>query len=369
MKLVAYIFVVSVGLGQVAHAKLLRNDYLGVRQMGLGGAFIGLADDASALWYNPAGLAQIKKGLHQNMIDLEAGADNGDSFMRVIGALSGNANNLIRMDTPEFYKLGIKPTWLYPHFALSVYDNLWGFSNLNGLSGLDFTADIVFNNDLGAIIGTALPVGNSLTLGASARLFLRTNIDAYLTIRDLLDQVGANNTIDFSALAGTYLQTLIGVGWALGANVGALWKVPLPPNMPKLTLGATIDDVGCTAFHNYGTFPIPKTIYTTYNLGTHLQFLLGRDKSHQINLLMDLRDASASTPLWQRVHAGAEYRNKRFGLSIGVHQGYYSAGASLDLAPHTKIYFSTFAVELNDVMWTNAHRWYLTEVVIGFNPL
>ena len=34
--------------------------YKGVRPMGMGGAFVALSDDANALFYNPAGLANIK---------------------------------------------------------------------------------------------------------------------------------------------------------------------------------------------------------------------------------------------------------------------------------------------------------------------
>ena len=40
------------------------NTLMGIRAIAMGGAFTGLADDPSAVFYNPAGLTQQKEGLH-----------------------------------------------------------------------------------------------------------------------------------------------------------------------------------------------------------------------------------------------------------------------------------------------------------------
>lgn len=40
---------------------LLLNNCVGARPLGMGGAFIGLANDVNAVYWNPAGLAQINK--------------------------------------------------------------------------------------------------------------------------------------------------------------------------------------------------------------------------------------------------------------------------------------------------------------------
>jgi hypothetical protein len=50
-----------------------RFDDVGVRAQGMAGAFVAVADDASATWWNPAGLAT---GL--NVVDLSAGVMNGN---------------------------------------------------------------------------------------------------------------------------------------------------------------------------------------------------------------------------------------------------------------------------------------------------
>src|SRR4051812_13499418 len=42
------------------------HQYVSPRALGMGGAFVGLADDYSALFYNPAGLARLEES-HTNM--------------------------------------------------------------------------------------------------------------------------------------------------------------------------------------------------------------------------------------------------------------------------------------------------------------
>ena len=43
---------------------------LGERASSLGGAFVGLADDPSAAWYNPAGLASLQSSVFGANLDL-----------------------------------------------------------------------------------------------------------------------------------------------------------------------------------------------------------------------------------------------------------------------------------------------------------
>ncbi len=67
--------VVCLLLGCPGAAMAQRFDDIGVRAQGMAGAFVAVADDATATWWNPAGLAT---GLH--VIDLSAELSEGDRW-------------------------------------------------------------------------------------------------------------------------------------------------------------------------------------------------------------------------------------------------------------------------------------------------
>ncbi len=56
--------------GSVALANVAADLQVGCRPQGMGGAFVAVADDVNAAWWNPAGIAQVEKGafsfLHSN---------------------------------------------------------------------------------------------------------------------------------------------------------------------------------------------------------------------------------------------------------------------------------------------------------------
>ncbi len=59
--LFAIVFFTSVGMAQVEEMAIGNTFGVGARTMGMGGASLGLADDFTALYWNPAGMAQIQK--------------------------------------------------------------------------------------------------------------------------------------------------------------------------------------------------------------------------------------------------------------------------------------------------------------------
>src|SRR6476620_8358071 len=109
-------------LAGTARAELLRENFEGIRPLGMGNAFLAVADDSNVLWYNPAGLADVK-GVHFNLIDGTLGVDSLDTFRRVSAALTqGDLNNLMRPDT-EFVGLGIRTGVIAPYFGFQLFDS------------------------------------------------------------------------------------------------------------------------------------------------------------------------------------------------------------------------------------------------------
>ncbi|MBI2820936.1 MAG: hypothetical protein HYX74_01805, partial [Acidobacteria bacterium] len=66
---VALFFAALLAGSQAGRASAFSINELGARAMGMGGAFVSIADDGSALFYNPAGIA-FQKGLRLEMDSL-----------------------------------------------------------------------------------------------------------------------------------------------------------------------------------------------------------------------------------------------------------------------------------------------------------
>jgi len=347
-----------------AHAELTRVPYIGVRPSGMGNAFLALADDSNMLWYNPAMLAQVK-GIHFNLFDFTLGTDGLDSLQRLKNAVfNGAYNNLIRTEQ-EFLKFGMRPMLVTPYFAVGLYENVQSFTDLD-LSTLNGHADAYIFNDVGLITGFGIPVSDYLSLGASFRLIERSALDANLTFQDFIN-IGQTNPTGFQSAIYQHLQQMMGTGWGIGANFGGMFRVPLPAGSPRLQLAATVEDLGETTFRQLGSLPRPPPIRPSYNFGSSLQYKAGKDAV--LNLAFDLRNNFESLGWYKKIHFGAEYRHKYFGLRVGAYEAYPTFGFSIETPPHTRIHFSTYEVELGNHAWERGQRWYLLQLEIGFNPI
>lgn len=350
-------------IGQAAGADLLRVPFEAVRPLGMGNAFVAIADDSNALFYNPAGLSWVK-GLHFNLIDMIVGFDNLDTLRRMGSTLKhGDFNQLIRTDDTQFIRLGLKPTFVMPYFGIAIYNNLQGFFDFRNLQAAD--VDVFAANDLGVTLGFSLPVSPFASIGASIKALHRTAVDVHLTPADFLAQVGLGAT-DFQAAAYSALENQVGTGYAFGLSLGGLAKIPLGKKGPTIQVGATVEDVTDTNFRPIGTTPVPRPIPVSYNLGTALLYPVAKDT--QLNVALDLRDNFRDLPFFKQAHLGLELRHKLFAFRGGLYQGYPTYGVSIEAPHHTRIHFSSHAVELDNFLWTRAQRIYQVQIVVGFNP-
>jgi hypothetical protein len=345
-----------------AHANFLRIPYEGARPLAMGNAYIALADDANAIWYNPAGLAFVH-GVHFNVFDFMGAVDSTDTLNRISNAIfQGNYANLINPNQ-ETVRFSILPSFLAPYFGVMVFDNSQAMYNLQNLQLPN--ADIYAMNDLGIISGVGIPLSDDFSIGASVRVFERTGVDAYVTPQQLIAQLGINNVSNFNSAVNTYIQSLVGSGYGVGLNLGMMLKVPLGKST-TLQFAATAEDVGQTKMYPISGANTPPNIPTTYNFGTAFINTLSRNSDFKISV--DYRDAFGSTPLFEQLHIGGEYHWRALSLRAGYYEGYPSFGLGIDAPPQTKINLTTYAVEEGNSLWQTGQRVYLAQVIIGFNP-
>jgi hypothetical protein len=212
----------------------------GSRPAGMGEAFVALADDASATWWNPAGL----------------GFSRGKDF------------RFMHSD------------WL-PAFKLDdiFFDFLAGSVHLPNLGGT-LGASIIYMNEgdqthtdengnvLGVITSREYALG--LSYGQQLNPDLAVGFGAKLIVSDLADgQVGNQD---------------IGTGISFGLDVGTLWKTWVPFTQIPMNLGAAISNIGpeISYVDEKQADPLP----TNLKLGTALN--LYSDTHNEVNFVFDL---------------------------------------------------------------------------------
>ena len=94
------------GLALPSLAAAQHPETLGTRAQGMGGAFVGVADDASAVYWNPAGLA---RGAYFSLV-LDGGT--GEALPETIGNAASRSGWLLALSTPAlgltYYRLATK---------------------------------------------------------------------------------------------------------------------------------------------------------------------------------------------------------------------------------------------------------------------
>lgn len=360
-------YIVMVLLSFRANAGLLRPGFEGVRPTGMGDAFSALADDANALFYNPAGLARIRQ-VHFHLLDFTVGADSDNTLTRLNNAIfKGDFTHLVRPDR-EFVRMSFRPTFIAPGFGISFIQDAKGFFDIK--NPLTDGLDVYAHNDVGVLAGIGLPLGDFFSIGVSGKIFQRTGVDFNYSPTDIITNTSLLDAIRTGEVYNVF-KDLARTGWGIGLNAGAIARIPLQSNDkngPKLLASALAENVGNTTFKALTGALAPASIKQSYTVG--LAYTVPIDKNWTWNLTSDMKHLlETSVPFVKQFHLGTEFRHRIFGLRAGLSEGYWTAGFSLEFPPHTRIHLSSYGKELGDKWNEKGVRWYLMQLVIGFNPL
>ena len=113
-------YLLSLGLVSVSafadQSEYLHDTYISARVQGMGGAYVGLADDYNALFLNPAGLARLKAG--EINLDLQVGGTptllNFTNDISGAGSNPTNIQNVLQnyFGTDFGARIGLGGTWV-----------------------------------------------------------------------------------------------------------------------------------------------------------------------------------------------------------------------------------------------------------------
>ena len=326
----------------------------GIRPLGMGNAFVGVADDRNALTYNPAGLATLEK-LRVSGLGLLVGMD--DEFVEIVRFIQKNEDQFADFDTidREFYE-SLAPyddRWVAvdanayvdvtrPGFGIGVYSaGRLQFKIDQGVYEPRVYADVL--DDIVAVVGGAMPLGRwDLTVGGAARAVWRRQSTRALTAREVAD-------FDPEEV----LDDLAGSRSGFAMDLGVLWRRP----GSAVTVGGVLRDAGFIGGEGIGA---------AFDLGTGWRVLAsGEGLCRELLLALDLRDVfDPEVAFGRKLHLGAELRLPVVTVRTGFHQGYPAAGLSLGLAVFSLDY-AFFGRELGEFPGAESQFLHCLEIRLG----
>ncbi len=349
------------GSGYDIMAKPYPSFFRGVRPLGMGNAFIAVADDENALFYNPAGLSKTSMlnvgifnpvfGISDKMIDLISDAQDIDMDD------TGEVADLLRKYIGEHQHLTVA---LYPYVGFNVANVGVMVAGLGqGTINMDIRnpvwpeAHVDMITDYGMLGGAGLKLPFErlvgLRAGAALKFISRQSLSEVYTATDLANP-NFSDRLDDDLVSGS----------GVSLDLGAIYTLPFVPvvdtsvalviqNIPEMDMGDAED------------------IKTQYHLG------LGFEKSFKVIKLIgafDYRDITGNIgeddDIGKRLHLGAEVKLPMIlAVRAGFNQGYLSAGTTIDIWV-IKFDFATYAEEVGAYAGQRMDRRYAFQFTIGW---
>lgn len=231
-----FVFGSRIGVAQVEEIAIGNTFGLGARTMGMGGAFLAVADDFTSLYWNPAGLAQIRKfELYGGLSHSEQRVDTKFTRGRSAEVDSSKTRpNSIGLVYPLYTTRGGIA------FALG-YNRPQNFDSTVAIRGLDPSSDSVFSgldvdemtSNSGGIgiwsFGAGVFISDSILLGGSIDFWHGSSFNE-------LDSAAADiNNIDPEIDSFAFQDSVDRVYSGLGGRVGVLAFAG-----ENVTLGGTV---------------------------------------------------------------------------------------------------------------------------------
>lgn len=294
--------------------------YSGVRMMGMGGTYVNVVNDETALLTNPAGLGKLRD-LTFTIFDPEVHAGFTDTEIVTISNYAGalNVQGLLDiLNTAKgkhwYAKYQVFPSIVGPNFGTGVLAKYQYNAEVNE-AGTNFRFDYV--SDLAMPLGyTFRFFSGVMKIGVVGRLMNRTEV---------------HSDIDPTS-TGLELKNISSEGIGIGADVGMILTAPVAW-LPAI--GGVVRDVGNTTYDLRegmlnATAARPLATEQTIDVSFSAQPII----SNRIRATIALEYRGITTPLVEgqedaikRAHAGIEFNFADFAfLRGGANQGYWTAG-------------------------------------------
>lgn len=321
-------------------------NYERVRPLGMGGAFTAVADSEDAAFYNPAGLNNLSTGrvtiLDPTVEFSEDAVSAVDDFADVDTDNEVEIADFLRkhIGEPQHVRFQWTPGYARKNFAIYGLANATVDARIRDRANP--VADVVGVGDAGGQLSFAYGFnGGAVQIGGTARIVHRWSVDREYTPRDFLDD---NFSFDNEARTGT----------GFGGDLGAI--VNLPYRFAP-SIGLVVKDVGSPKIGD----ALKNRQDVRFGVACRQPFAAGT-----LRLAADVRRIGHNEDFGKKIHLGAEFAFPKYvSLRTGLYQGYWSAGATLDLWI-ARIAYATYAAEVGAFPGQVADRRHAARLELGF---
>lgn len=325
----------------------IHHHYQSPRAMGMGDGFVAVANDYSALFYNPAGLAKLEDGQIDMSMDLaissdyismyndiqNAGKTQGTEAQKTqayVELLQKNYGKSFSLRTGLFQGIWVRPNWgvaiLPADLTMDLNIHNQAFPSLSARTYLDTSFVYGYGQD---IRNEMIP--GRLSWGVSGKVIYRGFFS-----KDI-------NSLDLVADSSLIRKEDLREGLTVDADLGVLYTPYISNSILKLarpTFGAVVRNVVETGFnqnlHLYNKDNVagdaPEKLYRVLDVGSRWEYpsfwiFGGRG-------VLDVRDIGhPNFNMRKGLHAGLEFDWSMASwwkgqYRAGLNQGYLTAGAS-----------------------------------------
>ncbi|RZA19569.1 MAG: hypothetical protein EOP10_19440 [Proteobacteria bacterium] len=326
-------------LTQIAEARNYEHwTHYGLRPLGMGNAYVAVADDFNALFYNPAGLARLKTW------DMEILNPYVMATANVKGLVDDIQNNLSDGSTSDTLELLEKHTGenfgaalgLTPHFIFQGFGVGLG---IEGSMQAVFHRDVTVDLDAGvrAILPIAIAknfLNDRLAIGVAIKFRGRAGVDQNFSMDDI--EAFQDKSSTTTPVAGTptdkkELKEYVKAGTGYGADLGLLFT---PTKVMEPTIGVSITDIGGTSYDAYdikgSSLGSPDIQLASLNVGLSAKPWKG-DWSY-ITTAIDFQSINQPFSFSKKLAMGVEGGlGNILKIQTGLYQGYATAGLQFDV--------------------------------------
>jgi hypothetical protein len=345
-------------LSSDALAKVYPNFYRGIRPLGMGNAFTAIADDENALFYNPAGLAEISEfsiGLLNPIVEvsestIELSNDNED----IDTDDSGQVADLLReyVGEHQYARVGLFPYVGFNVAPCGVMIGYLGQATLDAEIRNPAWPEAVtnYNVDHGPIAGVGGQIpASKIRIGATVKYINRESLDEIYTATDIADD-------DFDDRFEEDLKE----GSDLGLDLGVLYTLPFDWPL-KAQVGLSIQNLPEMDFGDARDQETQANIGFAFEKSFKKYKLLGALDYHDLSHTLGEDD-----DIPKRLHMGLEFQlPKILSVRAGLNQGYLTYGFSLDFWI-VRLDLASYAEEAGAHAGQREDRRYAGQLTIGW---